>query len=61
MKQLAGWAGIIAVPTLLAGIWGMNFEYMPELHSRVGYPLAIAVILGVMGLVYWRLRRAGWL
>jgi magnesium transporter len=61
MKQLAGWAGIIAVPTLLAGIWGMNFEYMPELHSRGGYPLALAVILGVMGLVYWRLRRAGWL
>jgi len=61
MKQLAGWAGIVAVPTLLAGIWGMNFENMPELHSRMGYPMALAVILGVMGLVYWRLRRAGWL
>jgi magnesium transporter len=61
MKTLAGWAGIVAVPTLLVGVWGMNFELMPELHLRFGYPLALGIIAGAMGAVYWRLKRAGWL
>ncbi len=61
MKQLAGWAAIVAVPTLLAGIWGMNFEFMPELRRPWGYPLALALIGGVMGLLFFRFRRAGWL
>ena len=61
MKQLAGWAAIFAVPTLLAGIWGMNFEGMPELRRWWGYPLALASIFTVMGVLYWRFRRAGWL
>ena len=49
MKQLAGWAAIFAVPTLMAGIWGMNFEHMPELAQPWGYPLALALIVGVDG------------
>jgi len=60
MKQLAGWAAIVAAPTLLAGIWGMNFEAMPELRVWWGYPLALALIFGIMGVLYWRFRRAGW-
>ena len=61
MKSLAGWAAIFGVGTLMAGIWGMNFEAMPELHTRWGYPFALLAMAGVSGAVYWRLKRAGWL
>jgi len=60
-KRLAAWAGIFAVATAFAGIWGMNFEVMPELKWRWGYPMALGVIAGVSGVLYWRFRRAGWL
>jgi magnesium transporter len=60
-KRLAAWAAIIAVPTMLAGIYGMNFEHMPELKWAFGYPAALAVIVGVCGLMYWRFRKSGWL
>ncbi|MFO1250992.1 MAG: magnesium and cobalt transport protein CorA [Inhella sp.] len=60
-KRLAAWAAIFAVSTALAGIWGMNFEHMPELKWRYGYPLALAAIAGAAGLLYWRFKRARWL
>jgi len=61
VKQLAGWAGIIAVPTLVASIYGMNFERMPELALPYGYPVAVASMFGVAATLYWRLKKAGWL
>ena len=61
MKRLAAWAAILAVPTAVAGIYGMNFEFMPELHWRYGYVVVLAVIVGTCGILYWRFRRAGWL
>ena len=60
-KRLAAWAAIFAVSTALAGIWGMNFESMPELKWAYGYPLALAVIASAGGFLYWRFRRTGWL
>ena len=61
VKKISGWAAIITVPTLLASIYGMNFDHMPELHWRVGYPLALTTMV-VAGLFLHRiLRRAGWL
>ncbi len=60
-KRLAAWAAIFAVSTAMAGVWGMNFEHMPELKWRFGYPLALALIASAAGLLYWRFRRAGWL
>ena len=60
-KRLAAWAGIFAVATMFAGIWGMNFEFMPELKWRWGYPAALGVITAACVYVYWRFRRAGWL
>jgi magnesium transporter len=60
-KRLAAWAGIFAVATAFVGVWGMNFEFMPELKWRFGYPLALTIIVGVCGLLYWRFRKAGWL
>ncbi len=61
MRAMAGWAAIIAVPTLMAGIWGMNFTNMPELKTAWGYPIALATIIASGFLVRWRLRRNGWL
>lgn len=61
VKRLAGWAGIIAFPTLIASIYGMNFEQMPELGWSFGYPLALGSMFGVSAFLYWRLRKAGWL
>ncbi len=60
-KKLAAWAGIFAAATALAGIWGMNFEGMPELQWEYGYPLAIAIIAGTCLVLYLRFKRAGWL
>ena len=60
-KRLAAWAAIFAVSTALAGIWGMNFQHMPELEWAWGYPMALGAIAGSAALLFWRFRRAGWL
>jgi magnesium transporter len=60
-KQLAAWAGIFAAATAFAGIWGMNFEHMPELKWTYGYPLALGIIALTCVLLYRRFKRAGWL
>jgi magnesium transporter len=60
-KRLAAWAAIIAVPTAIAGIWGMNFDAMPELRWRYGYALALATIIGSSGALYAGFKRSGWL
>ncbi len=61
MRKISGWAAIAAIPTMLAGIWGMNFEHMPELGERWGYPSALALIVGGAYLLYRVLRRRGWI
>ena len=60
-KRLAAWAGIFAAATAFAGIWGMNFEVMPELKWKYGYPFALGVIVLVCVLLYRRFKKAGWL
>ena len=61
VKRISGWAAIITVPTLIASIYGMNFEHMPELHWRLGYPLALMSMLVAGFALHRLLRRAGWL
>jgi magnesium transporter len=61
MKQLSAWAAIILIPTLIAGIYGMNFERMPELGWALGYPFALALMAGAAFLLYRVFRRRGWL
>jgi magnesium transporter len=61
MRKISAWVAIIAVPTSVAGIYGMNFEHMPELNWTFGYPLTLVVIAVIMLGLYWRFRRAGWL
>ncbi|WP_228552035.1 magnesium/cobalt transporter CorA [Mumia zhuanghuii] len=61
MRKLAAYAAMIAAPTLIAGVYGMNFEHMPELDWRYGYPLSL-VLMAVLAFVLWRaFKRSGWL
>jgi magnesium transporter len=61
MRKISAWAGIIAVPTAIAGIYGMNFEFIPELQWRFGYPLVLLVIVTACVLLYRGFKRNGWL
>lgn len=60
-RQLAAWAAILAVPTAIAGIYGMNFEHMPELDWEYGYYAVVAVMAAICMTLYLRFKRAGWL
>ncbi|MBX9606285.1 MAG: magnesium and cobalt transport protein CorA [Gammaproteobacteria bacterium] len=60
-RRLAAWAAILAVPTAIAGIYGMNFEYMPELKMHSAYFVVLVSIVTICGVLYARFRRAGWL
>jgi magnesium transporter len=60
-KRLAAYAALVAVPTMIAGIYGMNFEHMPELKWTFGYPLAIGLMAGIDFWLWLRFRKAGWL
>ena len=61
VKQISSWAAIITVPTLIASIYGMNFEHMPELSWQFGYPAALATMFAIGFVLHRILRRAGWL
>jgi magnesium transporter len=61
MRKITSWAAIIAVPTMAVGVYGMNFDYMPELHWRFGYPLVMLVILVACLILYRIFRRNRWL
>jgi magnesium transporter len=61
VRRISAWAAIVAVPTLITGIYGMNFEHMPELGWTFGYPLALAVIALVSIALYRNFKRAGWI
>lgn len=60
-KRLAAYAALVAVPTLIAGVYGMNFDFMPELKMRWGYPFAIASMIAIDAVLWLRFRKAGWL
>jgi magnesium transporter len=60
-RKLAAWAAILAVPTAIAGIYGMNFEHMPELQWRYGYGMVLAGIAVTCGVLYSQFKRNNWL
>ncbi|MBW8812364.1 MAG: magnesium and cobalt transport protein CorA [Caulobacterales bacterium] len=60
-RKLASWAGILAVPTMVAGLYGMNFEFMPELHWRYAYFVVLGLTVVVCAGLYFAFRRARWL
>jgi magnesium transporter len=61
VRKISAWAAIVAVPTLITGIYGMNFEHMPELTWTFGYPFALALMAAACLLLYRAFKRAGWL
>jgi magnesium transporter len=61
MRRLAAWAAIIGVPTMVAGIYGMNFQFMPELSWWFGYPLALSIMTVSSGALFAGFKRSGWL
>jgi magnesium transporter len=61
MRKISAWVAIAAVPTMLAGIYGMNFDHMPELHWTFGYPLVLLVMVTACSLLYRAFRKSGWL
>ena len=61
VKKLGSWAAILAVPTAIAGIYGMNFKNMPELGWSFGYPASLLLMLAICGTLYYCFRRAAWL
>lgn len=61
MKQLAAYAALVAVPTLIAGIYGMNFRHMPEVEWLFGYPVVLALMAGLDAYLYYKLKKAKWL
>jgi magnesium transporter len=60
-KRLAAYAALVAVPTMIAGIYGMNFKHMPELDWYLGYPMAVGMMFGIDGYLWYRFRKSGWL
>jgi magnesium transporter len=60
-KRLASYAALVAVPTMIAGVYGMNFENMPELKLAWGYPITVGVMAVIDLYLFWRFRKAGWL
>jgi magnesium transporter len=61
MRKISAWVAIVAVPTMGVGVYGMNFDYMPELRWTYGRPLALSVLLLVCVLLYWLFKRNKWL
>jgi magnesium transporter len=61
MKRLAAWAAMIAVPTMIAGIYGMNFQHMPELGWEYGYQGSLVVMVLACVALYTGFKRSGWL
>jgi magnesium transporter len=60
-KRLAAYAALVAVPTMIVGIYGMNFENMPELKWTYGYPMALGVMAAIDAYLWWRFKKSGWL
>ena len=60
-RRIAAYAALVAVPTMIAGVYGMNFKNMPELAWEFGYPLALAIMAILDGIAFYHLRKAGWL
>lgn len=60
-KKFAGWAALIGIPTMIVGIYGMNFRHMPELNWEYSYPVIMIITFGLCAVLYFRLKKSGWL
>ena len=61
VRKISAWVALAAGPTMIAGIYGMNFKFMPELSWRFGYPLVLGIVTSLSGLLLYKFRKAEWL
>jgi magnesium transporter len=61
MRKISAGAALVVVPTLIAGIYGMNFDHMPELEWTFGYPFSLLLMVGVSAVLLWFFKKSGWL
>ena len=61
MRRISAWVAIAAVPTMVAGIYGMNFDDMPELHQAWGYPAVLLLMVSVCSFMFTKFKKSGWL
>lgn len=61
VRRVSAWVALAAAPTMIAGIYGMNFDHMPELRWRYGYPLVVGSLVTFCGFLYYKFKKAGWL
>ncbi|CAB5120288.1 MAG: magnesium transporter CorA [Actinobacteria bacterium] len=61
VRKISAWVALAAGPTMIAGIYGMNFKFMPELEWRFGYPLVIALVTSLSGFLFYKFKKADWL
>jgi len=61
VRRISAWVALAAGPTMVAGIYGMNFNYMPELEWKFGYPMILGVIAVLSGLLFYKFRKSNWL
>jgi magnesium transporter len=61
MRKISAGVALAAAPTLIAGVYGMNFDHMPELRWELGYPLAVLLMFGISGVLYVLFKKSGWL
>jgi magnesium transporter len=61
VRRISAWVALAAGPTMIAGIYGMNFEFMPELEWKFGYPLVMGFVAAVSGFLFYKFKRAKWL
>jgi magnesium transporter len=61
VRRISAWVALAAGPTMIAGIYGMNFEFMPELQWKFGYPLVMGLVAAISGFLFYKFKRAKWL
>ncbi len=61
VRKISAWVALAAGPTMIAGIYGMNFHHMPELSFRYGYYMVLGVMVALTGFIYRSFKRSGWL
>jgi len=61
VRKISAWVALAAGPTMIAGIYGMNFKFMPELEWRFGYPLVLVVVTSLSSFLFYKFKKADWL
>jgi magnesium transporter len=61
VRKISAWVALAAAPTMVAGIYGMNFDFMPELRWKFGYPLVLGIVTSLSAFLFYKFKKAKWL